>query len=96
MNTIDQFNDIFKASLKGFNHEKILAFPVQLTVLLVICKLGYYLADLFHLPIPGNVIGMILLFILLQTKVLKVEWIELASGFLVKHLAFSLFPFPSV
>ncbi|PJN90429.1 CidA/LrgA family protein [Bacillus sp. mrc49] len=72
--------------------KKILAFPVQLTVLLVICKLGYYLADLCHLPIPGNVIGMILLFILLQTKVLKVEWIELASGFLVKHLAFFFIP----
>ncbi|WP_285766012.1 CidA/LrgA family protein [Peribacillus sp. SI8-4] len=72
--------------------KKLLAFIVQLILLLVICKLGYYLADLFHLPIPGNVIGMILLFILLQTKVLKVEWIEQASGFLVKHLAFFFIP----
>ncbi|MFJ7753896.1 CidA/LrgA family protein [Peribacillus muralis] len=72
--------------------KKLLAFPVQLILLLIICKLGYYFADLLHLPIPGNVIGMILLFFLLQTKVLKVEWIELASGFLVKHLAFFFIP----
>ncbi|AOH55282.1 hypothetical protein ABE28_013055 [Peribacillus muralis] len=72
--------------------KKLLVFPVQLILLLIICKLGYYFADLLHLPIPGNVIGMILLFFLLQTKVLKVEWIELASGFLVKHLAFFFIP----
>ncbi|MGE6376318.1 CidA/LrgA family protein [Peribacillus muralis] len=72
--------------------KKLLAFPVQLILLLIICKLGYYFADLLHLPIPGNVIGMILLFFLLQTKVLKVQWIELASGFLVKHLAFFFIP----
>ncbi|WP_328152157.1 CidA/LrgA family protein, partial [Peribacillus frigoritolerans] len=64
----------------------------QLIFLLIICKLGYYLANLLHLPIPGNVIGMILLFGLLQTKVIKVEWIELTSGFLVKHLAFFFIP----
>ncbi|MGH3042244.1 MAG: CidA/LrgA family protein [Gaiellaceae bacterium] len=72
--------------------KKTFAFIVQLIILLIICKLGYYLANLLHLPIPGNVIGMILLFGLLQTKVIKVEWIELTSGFLVKHLAFFFIP----
>ncbi|MFE4814164.1 CidA/LrgA family protein [Peribacillus simplex] len=72
--------------------KKTFAFIVQLIFLLFICKLGYYLANLLHLPIPGNVIGMILLFGLLQTKVIKVEWIELTSGFLVKHLAFFFIP----
>jgi holin-like protein len=72
--------------------KKTFAFIVQLILLLIICKLGYYLANLLHLPIPGNVIGMILLFGLLQTKVIKVEWIELTSGFLVKHLAFFFIP----
>ncbi|MEY9867778.1 holin-like protein [Peribacillus sp. B2I2] len=72
--------------------KKTLAFIVQLIILLIICKLGYFIAHLLHLPIPGNVIGMILLFSLLQTKVLKVEWIELTSGFLVKHLAFFFIP----
>ncbi|MBT2649113.1 CidA/LrgA family protein [Bacillus sp. ISL-34] len=72
--------------------KKTFAFIVQLIILLIICKLGYYLAHLLHLPIPGNVIGMILLFGLLQTKVIKVEWIELTSGFLVKHLAFFFIP----
>ncbi|MEP9406813.1 CidA/LrgA family protein [Peribacillus frigoritolerans] len=72
--------------------KKTFAFIVQLIFLLIICKFGYYLANLLHLPIPGNVIGMILLFGLLQTKVIKVEWIELTSGFLVKHLAFFFIP----
>ncbi|MGG4268470.1 CidA/LrgA family protein [Peribacillus simplex] len=72
--------------------KKTFAFIGQLFMLLIICKVGYYLATLLHLPIPGNVIGMILLFCLLQMKVIKVEWIELTSGFLVKHLAFFFIP----
>ncbi|MFJ7682575.1 CidA/LrgA family protein [Peribacillus butanolivorans] len=72
--------------------KKSFTFIMQLLMLLILCKLGYYLSDHLHLPIPGNVIGMILLFILLQTRILKVEWIELTSGFLVKHLAFFFIP----
>jgi holin-like protein len=67
-------------------------FLVQLAFILGICKMGYVLQDFFSLPIPGNVIGMALLFLLLQLKVIKLHWIELASGFLVKHLAFFFIP----
>ena len=72
--------------------KKIILFIIQLFLLLIICELGIYLSNFFGLPIPGSVIGMIILFILLQTKILKVEWVDVTSSFLVKHLAFFFIP----
>ncbi|MBM7583872.1 holin-like protein [Bacillus pakistanensis] len=48
---------------------------------------------LLDLPIPGNIIGMLLLFILLVTGVVKLEWIFDVSNFLLTHLAFFFVPF---
>ena len=59
--------------------------------------LGIYLTgDLiskgFNLPIPGNILGMIILLILLCTKVIKISQIENISNFLLDHLAFFFIP----
>ena len=50
--------------------------------------LGVLIADVTRLPIPGNVIGMVILFLLLCFKVIKVEQISTISNFFLDHLAF--------
>src|SRR5690625_7742139 len=45
-----------------------------------------------HMPIPGNVLGMIILFMSLVTGVIKLEWIDGAASFLLKHLVFFFIP----
>ncbi|MBM4764375.1 murein hydrolase regulator LrgA [Bacillus sp. B15-48] len=65
---------------------------IQLLFLWFLNELGYFLVKTFHLPIPGNVIGMVLLFVLLITGIVKLSWIEEASSFLIKHLAFFFIP----
>jgi holin-like protein len=72
--------------------KKGLIFLLQLIFLLLISTLGYKISEFFHLPIPGNVIGMILLLLLLLSKAIKLEWVDLAGGFLTKHLAFFFIP----
>ncbi|MBN6188878.1 CidA/LrgA family protein [Aneurinibacillus sp. BA2021] len=64
----------------------------QLAGLWGINKLGYLLADTLQLPVPGNAIGMVLLFILLATGVVRLAWIEQAATFLIRHLAFFFIP----
>ena len=54
--------------------------------------LGVLIADVTRLPIPGNVIGMLILFLLLCFKVIKVEQISTISNFFLDHLAFFLIP----
>lgn len=53
---------------------------------------GELLSGTLGLPIPGNILGMIILFILLCTKVIKLEQIENISKFLLDHLAFFFIP----
>ena len=54
--------------------------------------LGVLIADVTRLPIPGNVIGMVILFLLLYLKVIKVEQISTISNFFLEHLAFFFIP----
>lgn len=70
----------------------IFVFILQLSVLWVLNELGSIIVQWMHLPIPGNVVGMLLLFILLLTGVIKLEWIDQASSFLLKHLVFFFIP----
>ncbi len=54
--------------------------------------LGEFISSMLHLPIPGNILGMIILFILLYTKVIKVDSISNITNFLLDHLAFFFIP----
>lgn len=54
--------------------------------------LGEFISKFFELPIPGNVIGLIILLILLCTKIIRPSQIENISNFLLNHLAFFFIP----
>ena len=51
-----------------------------------------FLARAASLPVPGNVLGIIILFGLLATGVVKEEWISRAAGFLLHHMVFFFVP----
>ena len=54
--------------------------------------LGVLITDITGVPIPGNVIWMVILFLLLYLKVIKVEQISTISNFFLEHLAFFFIP----
>ena len=73
--------------------------------LLKVCKIIFHIAFLYciylfgnwiqtslGLVVPGSVIGMIILFILLTTNVIKVSWIEDGARFIVDNLALFFVP----
>lgn len=72
--------------------KKAIIVVLQILFLLFLNELGYIIVNLLHLPVPGNVVGMILLFILLLTGAVKLSWVEAASSLLIKHLAFFFIP----
>lgn len=69
--------------------------PLQLAVIFAICLAGEFLHRIVGVPLPGNIIGMVLLLILLCTKVIKPEQISGVSNFFLKHLALFFLP-PSI
>lgn len=61
-------------------------------IILGIYLLGELLSSQLKLPIPGNILGMVILFILLCTKVIKVDNISNVTNFLLNHLSFFFIP----
>ncbi len=53
---------------------------------------GNLIASVIPFPIPGNVVGMVLLFAALCLGIVKVEQLQVASSFLLKHLTFFFIP----
>lgn len=48
--------------------------------------------DLFNLKVPGTILGIIVVFFLLQTGVLRLEWIETGANWLLGNLMLFLIP----
>lgn len=64
----------------------------QFLIILIICFIGEVLSKVMHIPLPGSIIGMVLLFICLLTGIIKLETIQEISKFLIDHLAFFFIP----
>lgn len=64
----------------------------QLVGLLVLNYAGYAMAATLHLPLPGNLVGMLFLLALLVTGALPLQWIEGSAALLTRHLAFFFIP----
>lgn len=65
---------------------------VQLFILWIINTIGFYIVEILNLPIPGNVLGLMILFLLLVTGIIPIRWVEEAANLLIKHLAFFFIP----
>ena len=69
--------------------------PVQLAIIFAICLAGEFLNRIVGIPLPGNIIGMVLLLILLCLKIVKLEHISTVSTVLLKYLPLFFLP-PSI
>lgn len=64
-----------------------------LAILLLFNLLGLLLQRWLHLPLPGNVIGLILFTLALALRVVKLEWVEATANFLLRHMMLFFVPF---
>jgi holin-like protein len=64
----------------------------QTTLLWLVYRLGSFAVGLLRISLPGNVAGMLLLFGLLASGVVKPELFAEGSGLLLKHFAFFFIP----
>ena len=69
--------------------------PLQLAVIFAICLAGEFLHRIVGIPLPGNIIGMVLLLALLCLKIIKPEQISGVSSFFLNYLALFFLP-PSI
>jgi holin-like protein len=65
---------------------------VQIIIILGVLMAGELANKLFHLIIPGNVIGMMLMMALLCFRIVKIEDIEETANLILDHLALFFLP----
>ncbi|MFC0562029.1 CidA/LrgA family protein [Halalkalibacter alkalisediminis] len=71
---------------------KVILIVLHLFILSIFYLIGVGIQNWLGLPIPGSIIGMLLLFFALMTKVLPVRFIEEGSTFILKHMPLLFLP----
>lgn len=64
----------------------------QLAIIIGCLAVGEFIVWLTGITIPSSILGMLLLTFLLKAKVIKLEWVETISNFLVKNMGFFFVP----
>lgn len=64
----------------------------QLAIIIGCLAVGEFIVWLTGITIPSSIIGMLLLTLFLKIKVVRLEWVETISNFLVKNMGFFFVP----
>ena len=65
---------------------------VQLMIIFMISLVGEGISSVFHLPVPGSIIGLVLLFLALQFKLLRLRHIRMVGNFLLANMTILFLP----
>ncbi|MBF1712722.1 MAG: CidA/LrgA family protein [Streptococcus intermedius] len=65
---------------------------VQLMIIFSISLIGEGISYLFHLPIPGSIIGLVLLFLALQFKMIRLRHVNMVGNFLLANMTILFLP----
>jgi holin-like protein len=64
----------------------------QIGIVFAVCWVSHILSGLLPFAFPASIIGMLLIFVLLLTGILRIEHIREKSSFLLSNMAFFLIP----
>ncbi|WP_338448558.1 CidA/LrgA family protein [Niallia oryzisoli] len=65
---------------------------LQLLLLIGFLLIGNLVVTFLPIPLPGSIVGMLLLFLFLLTGIIKLEWVEKLASFQLKHLQLLFIP----
>lgn len=64
----------------------------QLAIIIGCLAVGEFFVWLTGVSVPSSIIGMLFLTAMLKMKVVRLEWVETTSSFLVKNMGFFFVP----
>lgn len=65
---------------------------LQLFIIFIFSLAGIFISNILPFPLPGSIIGMVLLFIALETKLIKIKNVEKGADVLMNHLSLFFVP----
>ncbi|HDL7755982.1 TPA: CidA/LrgA family protein [Yersinia enterocolitica] len=66
--------------------------PVQVALYAGICIISDQLVSVFHLPLPANIVGMLLLLAMIMLRILPVRWVQAGSRWLLAEMLLFFVP----
>lgn len=75
-----------------FDRKHIIAFARGILILLAFLYVGSGVSALLHLPVPGSVVGMVMLAAALHLRVVRPEWVKPAADGLIRHMSLLYIP----
>ncbi|WP_438447272.1 CidA/LrgA family holin-like protein [Gorillibacterium sp. sgz5001074] len=72
--------------------KKLALGTLQVGFFILFSRLMNGLASWLDLPVPGGILGIVVLFLLLQTKVIKLEWIDIGAKWLLAEMLLFFIP----
>jgi holin-like protein len=74
------------------DRRKVFAVARGILVLLAFFYVGNAVSALLHLPVPGSVVGMVMLAAALHFHVVRPEWVKPAADVLIRHMSLLYIP----
>ncbi|MEB6301482.1 CidA/LrgA family protein [Mammaliicoccus sciuri] len=71
---------------------KFIKIILQICMIYFITVLGSWIQDTLNIPIASSIIGLVILFLLLQFKIIKEEWIKDGANLLLSTMIFFFIP----
>ncbi|MCD8882856.1 CidA/LrgA family protein [Mammaliicoccus sciuri] len=71
---------------------KFIKIILQICMIYFITVLGSWIQETLNIPIAGSIIGLVILFLLLQFKIIKEEWIKDGANLLLSTMIFFFIP----
>jgi len=70
----------------------LLPLTLQILFFILIARLADQLVKWFHLPVPGSIVGIAILFALLKSGIVRLRWIERGSKWLLAEMLLFFIP----
>lgn len=70
----------------------IIRIIVQIGILYIFLFIGNVMHTYLYIPLPGSIIGLLLLFLVLSLNIFSVKWIDQGAGFLLAFLPLLFVP----
>jgi len=87
-----RFHNMDVRIVKRGKEMKYVTLILQVGVLYIFSLVGLWIQEVFQLSMPGSLIGMLILFLLLSTRILPLRWFELGAEKLILFLPLFLIP----
>lgn len=72
--------------------KKVMKVIVQIIFIWGFLLVGTWISNFFSIPLPGSIIGLVLLFTSLKLRIVKLQWIDAGARFLTGELLLFFVP----